>query len=249
MIIRRSHLGTNFAKLSAAQGPGGDRRCIVLGLHATTYDFSKWPTTATLNDLAANLYSTQSTWSSWNNIANAAGTAADTLETSLSDFGKAGFELLAKLVNGEGPFTALAGKIDKKRIYIAGVSSGGGGSVAMVAAHPNYFAAAYIGAPTDVWKSNQAQAIVTGGTAIWAIHGKDDPVVDCQTTLFNIARLKAANISETKLREQIIPSYFEVDDDMGPYGYSSAHSFGNTNADPAYIDWLFAQSRDADASE
>ncbi|MDR2528575.1 MAG: cadherin-like beta sandwich domain-containing protein [Synergistaceae bacterium] len=232
MSIRRYQLGTAFSKRSEAQGPGGDRRCIVLTPHITTYDFSAWPPVKGFNPDR-----------NGGNDENAVSYAMAIDPTdgkkgyTLTHFGVASFELLDKLVKGEAPFTDLAGKTDSSRVYLEGFSNGGGCGVAMLAARPDYFAAAYIAAPAGIWNPDDAQKVVKGSTAIWASHAYDDATVDFHNTEINVGLLKQNGIAANKLREEYIPS--------GTYTYSSAHFFGQIAPyyNEEFMSWLFAQRR------
>jgi predicted peptidase len=76
---------------------------------------------------------------------------------------------LAELVE----HVARTHRVDRSRMYITGLSMGGYGTWAMIAAHPKLFAAAVPicggGVPEN--------APQIGGQPIWAFHGEQDPIV------------------------------------------------------------------------
>jgi hypothetical protein len=235
MTLKRYQLATIWAKNSEARA---DRRAIVIVPHTTNWDFSDVPATRDFNAPTTTGYA-----SGYNTGSN------------LSLQGKASFELLTKLVAGTLPGTeSLVGHIDLKRIYVQGFSMGGACAVASLSDHPNYFAAALIGAPAAVFTNITAAAVVAGGTPIYSLHAKDDPVVDFHNSEINNTLLSTANASYTPVlhtdattSSKLVYQYYEP----GTYFYETAHFAAQVPLywDESFFDWFFAQQRASDAVE
>jgi predicted esterase len=249
MTLKRYQLGTSWAKNSEARA---DRRAIVLVVHSTNWDFSHKPATRDYNEADKSAYASGHHKGSHLKLQ---GNASGYPEGSyLSLQGKASFELLTKLVKGEGPFIALAGKVDPGRIYVQGFSMGGACAVACLSEHPNYFAAALIGAPVTVFNSKTAATVAAGGTPIYSVHAYDDPVVDFHNSEINNDLLKAASIAYTPVdytaatnESKLVTHYYS----SGTYFYETAHFAAQVPLyfDESFFKWFFAQKRNADAAE
>jgi predicted peptidase len=125
------------------------------------------------------------------------------------------FELLDKLV-AKLP-------VDKGRLYITGLSMGGFGTWDAIARRPAYFAAALpICGGGDV-----AQAAKLKDLPLWAFHGDHDHTVMPRRTTDMVAAIRQAGGMPK------ITLYPGVDHD----------SWSRTYADPAVLDWLFAQKK------
>src|SRR5690606_22042713 len=76
-------------------------------------------------------------------------------------------------------------RVDEKRIYITGLSLGGGGAFSAVQLHPDVFAAAV---PICAHWNDPAFAddIAKAKVGIWAFHGDNDPQVPLHTNSFMI---------------------------------------------------------------
>jgi predicted peptidase len=114
-------------------------------------------------------------------------------------------------------------KIDDKRIYITGLSMGGFGTWDLLSRKPDLFAAAIPicggGAPDAAAKFAKVP--------IWAFHGAKDTVVKPERSREMIEALKKAGGK---------PKYTE-------YPEAAHDSWTKTYADPAVLEWLFAQKK------
>ena len=114
-------------------------------------------------------------------------------------------------------------RVDPRRVYVTGVSMGGGGVWALAAAHPERFAAIVpvsgIGDPADARK--------LGALPIWVFHGAKDPIISVEYSRKMVAAIKAAggNVRYTE--------------------YPEAHHniWKRTYDDPELYKWLLAQRR------
>jgi predicted peptidase len=216
MILKRYQMATVWAKDSAT----GHNRAIVLAPQATNWDFTNHAN-ATLgyNGGLANWVNSES--------------------RVLNNIGDAAFELLQKLVNGTLPgYTNVLNHVDTNRIYITGLSMGGGGTLATLKAHPGYFAAAIPVCANLLLSASDAQAIhaANPGLQWYFIHAFDDPTVDIGYTKQNIAYLKAAGYNEASVKAEIYPT--------GTHFYESAHfSWVAGYQNSSIRNWLFAQSK------
>ncbi len=128
---------------------------------------------------------------------------------------KLAFELVDKLA-AELP-------VDKDRIYITGLSMGGFGTWNAIAQRPDYFAAAI----PICGGGDKTQAPKLKDLPIWAFHGDKDRTVPCRLT---VEMIEAIHQAGGKAKMTIYPG---VDHD----------SWSRTYADPAVLDWLFAQKK------
>ena len=112
--------------------------------------------------------------------------------------------------------------IDPCRVYLVGVSNGSYATWDMIARRPELFAAA---APME-GGGDPSQAPKMTGLPIWAFHGTQDRVVPVRGTREMVDALKKAG-ANVKFTEY----------DSGHGGWSVPL------ADPAFMDWLFAQTR------
>lgn len=112
--------------------------------------------------------------------------------------------------------------IDRRRIYLTGLSMGGYGSWDMAARHPRLFAAVV---PICGGGSTQ-NAEVLANVPIWAVHGDADPVVPVSRSRTMIDAIKAAGGS---------PKYTELKG-VGHNSWTAAYE------DPkGVIPWMFQQ--------
>jgi len=114
-------------------------------------------------------------------------------------------------------------KIDKKRIYVGGLSMGGMGTFEIVLRNPKLFAAAM----PICGGANPAIASKIKGPKWWIFHGQEDSVVPHELSKNMYEFLKDAK-AEVKFN-----SYPSVDHD----------SWTNAFAEPDLLEWLFAQSK------
>ncbi len=114
--------------------------------------------------------------------------------------------------------------IDRKRIYVTGLSMGGFGTWDILARRPDLFAAA---APV-CGGADEATAPKIAKIPIWAFHGAKDTVVKPARSRNMIAALKKAGGS---------PKYTEYPDE-GHGSWAPAYR------DPELFQWLFAQKKE-----
>lgn len=115
-------------------------------------------------------------------------------------------------------------KVDTNRFYVTGQSMGGHGTWAILAAHPNVFAAAV---PVCGW-GDPVNAPVIKGIPIWALHGTADTIVPVSGSRDIIQALQKTGGK---------PIYWEYQ------GATHAATAERAYCEPDLIDWLFAQRR------
>ncbi len=117
-----------------------------------------------------------------------------------------------------------ARQVDKKRIYIGGLSMGGFGTFDMLQRYPDFFSAAFPicggGIPADAIKYAK-------NVTMWVFHGAKDNVVNPGLSRNMVAALKAAggNVKYTE------------------YPEANHNSWDSAFAEPQLFSWLFSQSR------
>lgn len=91
--------------------------------------------------------------------------------------------------------------IDTSRIYLTGVSMGGGGTFEIAKKYPHLFAAI---APLCAWQSSTKDLCKLKALPIWTLHGENDNVVPIQQTEAKIAVLKKChpNVTYTRLANE-----------------------------------------------
>lgn len=119
--------------------------------------------------------------------------------------------------------------IDKRRIYVTGLSMGGMGTFQMVQAFPKTFAAA---APICGGADLKAYADSKVSTPFMVQHGDADAVVDVNLSRKAVEMLKAKSIKSNKVKV----SYIE-------YKGVNHNSWDNAFANSAYLSWIFSQKR------
>jgi predicted peptidase len=115
-------------------------------------------------------------------------------------------------------------KIDPKRLYLTGQSMGGSGTWAMLAVHPNIFAAAI---PICGW-GEPATAKKIKDIPVWALHGNADTIMPVAGSRGMVKALLEAGGK---------PIYWEYD------GATHALTAERAYCEPLLIDWLFDQVR------
>jgi len=115
-------------------------------------------------------------------------------------------------------------KIDPKRIYVTGQSMGGSGTWAILAEHPNVFAAAI---PICGW-GDPATAEKIKDTPIWVIHGNADKIMPVAGSRAMVKALLKAGAK---------PIYWEYD------GATHALTAERAYCEPLLIDWLFDKTK------
>lgn len=113
--------------------------------------------------------------------------------------------------------------IDKKRIYVTGLSMGGYGTWDLLARQPGRFAA---GVPV-CGGADEKQATKIAKTPVWAFHGGKDTVVIPE---------RSRNAIEAVKKAGGITRYVEYPD-VGHDSWNRAY------ADPEMMSWLFGQNR------
>lgn len=113
--------------------------------------------------------------------------------------------------------------VDENRVYLTGVSLGGGATWALAAAYPEKFAAIVpVGGSGD-----PADAKKLVGIPVWAFHGAKDATVPLELDKKMVDAVKAAGGTVD----------FTIYDDAG-------HDIGNkAYSDPKLFSWLFQQKR------
>lgn len=115
--------------------------------------------------------------------------------------------------------------IDRRRLYIIGISMGAFGVWDIITRHPGKFAAAIAicggGEPSKAAKANR--------TPVWVFHGAADPVVPVNLSREMIDAMKAAGGT---------PRYTE-------YRNVAHDSWTRAFSEPNLLPWLFGQSRKA----
>ncbi|MEO9511200.1 MAG: alpha/beta hydrolase-fold protein [Flavobacteriaceae bacterium] len=114
-------------------------------------------------------------------------------------------------------------KIDKKRIYVGGLSMGGMGTFELVRRNPRMFAAAFPicgGANPKIYKK-------LSGLDWWVFHGEADRVVPekCSATMVYAMRNKGINVKYSL------------------YPGVGHNSWDNAFSEPDLLTWLFSKSR------
>jgi len=122
--------------------------------------------------------------------------------------------------------TARKYRVDRDRVYVTGLSMGGYGTWALLARHPERFAAAL----PICGGGNRAGLARAMDLPIWAFHGEADPVVPLDETTRLVDAMKTRGARNVKLT-----TYPGVQHD----------SWTQTYDDPAVWEWLFAQKRGA----
>ncbi len=116
-------------------------------------------------------------------------------------------------------------RIDKKRIYLGGLSLGGFGTYDLVVHYPRYFAAAFpICGQVNVDLYIQKASHVP----VWIFHGAKDNVVNPQPDRNLIKALQDAGAKNAKYTE---------------YPEAGHNSWDDAFAEPDLLPWLFAQKK------
>jgi predicted peptidase len=92
-------------------------------------------------------------------------------------------------------------RIDSSRVYLTGISMGGGGVFEVAKDHPDRFAALV---PLCAWASTTDRICKLQKTPIWTFHGQDDQVVPISETESKVAALQACqgDIVYTRLENE-----------------------------------------------
>ncbi|MNW29007.1 S-layer protein precursor [compost metagenome] len=153
------------------------------------------------------------------------------------------YELIEKLV--------AEGKVDPDRIYLAGVSSGGGGAFRFMMQYPDLFAGAIVVAAKDAvadYKGavdafkQELNGLVD--MPLWIVHAENDPITDSRTS--KLAYQALTELGSTKVKETLYSDKFM--DSQRFYGAMKHWSWAPVFNDQDMINWLFSQKRDSNAT-
>ncbi|WP_181305785.1 dienelactone hydrolase family protein [Rufibacter sp. XAAS-G3-1] len=114
--------------------------------------------------------------------------------------------------------------VDKKRLYVGGLSMGGMGTFEVLRREPRYFAAAFAICGGD----NVANARKYRKVPLWVFHGGKDDVVAPHLSGRVVAQLKALGAKEVK--HTVYPN-------------ANHNSWDAAFAEPGLLPWLFSQER------
>jgi predicted peptidase len=139
--------------------------------------------------------------------------------------------------------------VDPTKIYVTGLSMGGGGTWNMLSRFPDRFAA---GVPIcAVWPSGSFNAAEVGEIPIWAFHARDDSVVpvtatrDVLNTLLSVAGEPLPTYPP--LPPATVTSDFNyassvLDLKYSEYRFGGHGIWGRVYFNPGLYEWMFAQS-------
>ena len=116
-------------------------------------------------------------------------------------------------------------RIDKKRIYLGGLSLGGFGTYDLIIHYPDFFAAAF---PICGQANVPLYVRTASRLPLWIFHGAKDNVVNPQPDRDLIKALQDAGIKTAKYTE---------------YPEASHNSWDSAFAEPGLLPWLFAQKK------
>lgn len=125
-------------------------------------------------------------------------------------------------------------RIDERRIYITGLSLGGGGAWVMSQSMPQLFAAL---APVCGGINDPAKAcnIAAENLPVWAFHGDKDPIVPLNKSVFMVNAINQCLPSPNPLARMTI--YPNVDHSAWNFAYRPDHTIHNPNV----YEWMMAQ--------
>lgn len=115
-------------------------------------------------------------------------------------------------------------KIDKKRVYVMGLSMGGMGTFEALTRHPKLFAA---GIPICGGGDTKLVGNFAGKVPVWVFHGADDSVVpaDCSRSMVKAIESAGGKVKYTE------------------YPKVNHNSWDNAFAEPELLSWLFKQKK------
>lgn len=128
--------------------------------------------------------------------------------------------LLKKLIDS----CMASGKIDRNRIYVAGLSQGGMGVLDLLARYPDIFAA---GISICGAGDPSTSRLFAGKAALWLFHGENDKVVPYEFSKQYYRKLEKAG---SVVRFSSYPGV-------------EHNSWINAFAEPGLMHWLFAQAK------
>ena len=116
-------------------------------------------------------------------------------------------------------------RIDKKRIYLGGLSLGGFGTYDLIIHYPDFFAAAF---PICGQANVPLYVRTASHLPLWIFHGAKDNVVNPQPDRDLIKALRDAGIRTAEYTE---------------YPEANHNSWDSAFAEPGLLSWLFAQKK------
>lgn len=138
-------------------------------------------------------------------------------------------------------------RVDESRIYITGLSLGGGGTWDYAAAYPDKVAAIAPVCGASGAHASKIEALVTHRIPVWAFHGTNDCVVPAHTTLDWVR-----GINEYRNRPKEMPkARVTLYPNVGHNSWKQAYSPNPAVADPVSSDpvtvyeWLLQHSKPA----
>ncbi len=131
-------------------------------------------------------------------------------------------------------------RVDEKRIYITGLSLGGGGAWSMAQDYPGLFAAVV---PVCGAYNNQSKAVNIGreNIPVWASHGDIDNVVAVGKTVNMVKKINATTPTPNPLAK--ITLYKGVKHNAWDYAYRVDNSLHKPNV----YEWMLAQTNKKNA--
>ena len=143
------------------------------------------------------------------------------------------FENIATVINQ----MIADGKVDPSRVYIAGCSMGGGGTLGMLIAHPELFAAAI---PICPFFNNLTEdnARTIKDIPMWFATAANDPLITVGSVNDKVNLLRSVGASVLYTVYPNVNPYFGHFSWVPVLNNDYSDEYGTT-----YMDWLFAQSR------
>lgn len=148
-------------------------------------------------------------------------------------------ELIQQLVEG--------GKVDPDRIYLVGVSSGGGGAFRFMMQYPDLFAGSIVIAAKDTiadykgtvapFKKELKELV---HMPLWIVHAENDPTTDSRTS--TLAYRALTELGSTSVKQTVYDDEFMTG--LRLYGGLLHWSWVPAFNDAEMIDWLFSQSKE-----
>ncbi|WP_296623129.1 alpha/beta fold hydrolase, partial [Marivirga sp.] len=131
-------------------------------------------------------------------------------------------------------------RVDLNRIYITGLSLGGGGAWYYAQSFPDKIAAVapICGSGNN---TNKADEIAAEDVPVWAFHGDADGVVPVSRTINMVEAIKESTLDITPTPKMTI--YPGVGHDAWSNAYKTDHSLHNPNI----YEWFMKQSRDSNS--
>lgn len=147
----------------------------------------------------------------------------DTAATAWLQLNKGGLTKAERLVKLLTDSLVKNKRVDKKRIYLGGLSLGGFGTYDLAIHFPNYFAAIF---PICGQANRELYMKVLAKKPVWIFHGELDPAVNVQPDRDLFKMLQTAGSTGAKYTE---------------YPGVGHDSWNNAFAEPGLLPWLFDQ--------